>query len=380
MPKLICTNCADQLQNWCNFHYACGLNNQRLHHILNNESEDGITEDAIIEILDDDLEEPKYEFLIDPFDEDPIVEPAADDILQVAMNDIHDESGSDHIMETDDSQGDTGLAHLNFECKVCRKSFVDQAKLNEHSIRHNQICKSLKLEPLEFFDEDTNERRYQCGNCMSDFAGTKGLTRHLKMHPCRCPDINCCEGGTKSGQVDLCECIDITMIALSSQQESIKFQKHICSNCFRVYNRSCDLRRHLKTHPCVCAKRSFPVESNAAKCCKFEILVTEDNAYQCANCDQEFDLVASVIEHLKQHDCVCGDIDNCQMPEPDQQYKYKCPNCPKTYTFEKQVVNHQAVHRGDCGHVIKDPLEIKDELTGGIFFFRNIEILRSLKL
>lgn len=307
---------------------------------------------------------------------DPIIELIKDGDMEAETESIDDDLPDPIFEEVDCAEVKTinkndekKLPGKRFECKICDNVFSDESSLNRHvTIIHNQICKSLNLEPLEYIDELTRQRRLQCRNCMVDFKQTNTFNNHFKMHPCKCPDGNCCPGEIKSKEFELCKCIDTTRITLCSYQESLSFQKYVCANCFRVYNRERDFRRHIIAHNCICAERLIPVENSTAKCCRFEIKVTENDTYQCPNCNEEFDLIVSIIEHLKQHECVCG-TGNCIMPFPEFEYKYPCPSCPKGFYLKKSLVKHQVVHiNGKCGHLKREPLEVKDEATGGKFF------------
>lgn len=353
MPKLICTECTEQVRKSYIFQNSCEINTQQLHDILNNQFEEEIND-----VFDDNIEDSKIEYADDPFNQDPIIELITPDRLEVEAKST-----------------DNDNSRKRFKCKICEMKFQNKSQLANHATLHNQICKSLKLEPFEYIDEETNERKYQCLNCGTGISEKKQFPRHFKLHPCKCPDgNNCCPGETKSKNLELCKCIDFTTITLSSYQESLKFQKFLCPNCFRLFNDHKDLRVHLKNHDCVCAIRSIPVDQNPAKCCKFEVNVTEKDNYRCTNCNQEFVLIASVIEHLKQHECVC---DNTLCGETTSNsklvYKYQCPKCPKLCSSIHHLIGHQLIqHRNECSHIIKEPLEVKDEPTGGFCFVKII--------
>lgn len=181
---------------------------------------------------------------------------------------------------------------IGYKCGICECIFMDQKAYDKHIVRHNE---QHMVEITENNSEQVETPKYLCKHCKKEFGSKKSCREHLSVHL-----------GTSRHFCDLCNQYFAKRNHLVSHQASAHSQEcpYRCDVCLASFKLLSNLKIHMSTHV-----------SNK----------------KCKTCEQEFDSVLILKEHLK-------DSPEC--------LSFKCEECDLIFIDKKKHKEHLKVKHG----------------------------------
>lgn len=227
------------------------------------------------------------------------------------------------------------------KCKECPKKFSTRTTLKRHLLSHKKICECVKREPLKIFDTTIYKTKFQCQNCPKVYIDRRDFYAHVKDHECNCGNVKV-----------------MAEVPVPAEESAIVPDANNIYNCKECGTSLASihaLKRHLLMHKEMCEHIILePVE----------ILdqTTFEKKFQCQNCPKVYRDKTSMIAHIKEHECDCGNVKILVKPTPLKP-PYTCQDCSITYATSSALKRHLLSHKELCEHVNQEPLVIVDPTT-----------------
>lgn len=278
-PKLICTECADQVYRCYIFKEQCEANQQ------------------LLEKLKSGLND------IDYFDSAP-----ASPILKQILTNTSPESCQPEEIQDYDYFNET---EINFNCKQCGKTFSRKDYLKKHLKRHATkniikqktncpICSKAVINVKFHMKMNHAEHKpFKCEECEESFPLNCVLERHIRFH----------HRGEKRKKIErLCTLCGKTVYSSTALVYHMRVHAGVhpfmCDICSKRFNSAEHLKVHKRTHTgekpysCVVCNKCF-VTSNVLK--KHMRTHTGERPYVCQICNKAFTQSGVLKTHMKIH-------------------------------------------------------------------------------
>nr|CAD7410331.1 unnamed protein product [Timema poppensis] len=193
-----------------------------------------------------------------------------------------------------------GLPKGTWFCKVCFKTFSQQANLATHERIHR------------------GERPFCCTICLKTFTQQCNLWKHVRTHTGERPFVCKVCHRAFSQQANLAK-------HMSIHTGERPYQCHFCPKAFtQRVNQVKHERTHTGERPYSCrfCGKRFTQQSNMEK---HERVHTGDKPYDCKTCSRSFTQQSNLTKHMAVH------------------YKnkpFRCQNCAKSYTQKSNLLKH----------------------------------------
>ncbi|MEJ1273259.1 hypothetical protein NN561_004122 [Cricetulus griseus] len=206
------------------------------------------------------------------------------------------------------SGGSDGQAH---ECKDCERMFPNKYSLEQHMIVH------------------TEEREYKCDQCPKAFNWKSNLIRHQMSHDSgkRFECENCVKMSAIETMTEKLESFAAMKADSGSSLQPLPHhpfnfrsppptlsdpilrkgkERYTCRYCGKIFPRSANLTRHLRTHTgeqpyrCKYCDRSFSISSNLQR--HVRNIHNKEKPFKCHLCNRCFGQQTNLDRHLKKHE------------------------------------------------------------------------------
>lgn len=133
-------------------------------------------------------------------------------------------------------------------------------------------------------------------------------------------------------------------VPISCQTSSKMRERYTCSYCGKVFPRSANLTRHLRTHTgeqpykCIHCDRSFSISSNLQR--HVRNIHKKERPYVCPQCGKKFGQQTNLDRHLKKHENECTTILNSFPRKYDLSLIGQAIQRPSNITLESFLANN----------------------------------------
>ncbi|XP_033217016.1 zinc finger protein 431-like [Belonocnema kinseyi] len=213
---------------------------------------------------------------------------------------------------------------LNYECEICQKKHVSEARLKFHLQFHEAGVKARYCQKCDKFLASESVlynhyvmvhmklRDFCCDICGSVFRSQPQLDVHQRKH--------------KNERPYECQFCSKRFLSMDSLRRHRKL--HLpdklfqCKQCGKRFNRANSLTNHLLTHQ---------VEAKQSMICQF-----------CDACNEVFLDVSEAESHIQ----VCKSSDSPKIEEKSLNAIYRCEFCQRCFTSIKFAKTHRKSHSG----------------------------------
>ncbi|XP_068216047.1 PR domain zinc finger protein 15-like isoform X2 [Palaemon carinicauda] len=266
-----------------------------------------------------------------------------------------------------------GLQKKTVECSLCNRSFLSEALLQKHELKHKGSKKCIRcgrfyssLDSLEKHMKNcpTVEMTmsYQCGVCSKEFVNQSLLDRHINGH-------------SRQYQCEICNKTYATNTSLKHHiqlcrqiQQVVSFGHVKCEDCGEVSTSTSEFRTHYQkhTHPFNCSGCDQRFKTRVG----FEIHVCRVEL-TCDHCGAEFRSVQALNRHaavhgpppftcmscrrsfyrkesLDRHNC-CSKEEIKEAPQTKGNFNFKCNICGVILSTRHSFNTHvKSAHGGSA--------------------------------
>ncbi|XP_067635471.1 zinc finger protein 91-like [Eurosta solidaginis] len=371
LPKKICCECLQQLQNAYRFQRICVQSDQQMRELISkrypNAKHTGPT------VLDFvlDTEEHRIDFkCVNTLPVEPQLSIA--DPLK-STSDTKDHSADFPLdvggfvkteIGTDDSYAEFSDEEILLPTVTVKTEETSkEAEMEQVSLGEPNKLKTDKQEIPLHLKKKTDNYRFKCELCQRCFQKPESLHKHRLIH-------NSKAGKKKRSHVcDLCEKTYNSPVTLanhkrlrhSADQTQNSLKHYACEFCDRIYKSSVSLKHHVRTHTgervlCPECGKSFSTEGNLKQ---HRLRHRDDKPYECPYCPLRFTCVSSVYNHKKIHEAKTNICDICgaAFSQPYElkkhkryhlgERKYKCDYCDMRFVRPDHQRRHMRTHTGE---------------------------------
>lgn len=347
-PKHICQNCLEELYKYYDFWKKCRNSVEVLSKVLNNLTNDDY-------ILENDSKSP----LKDILDDDLIETECEKNVLNAgSLNDEITSTVSDNTQQ-------------QAKCFKCEETFYTDINYIKHNCVDNKkviTCEhcgetfsTIDKRRKHILKKHRSARNFKCDQCMKTFHFELGLASHKRTHesekPFRCIICNtyfktrrilyshkltehevvhkhncllCDLGYDKSAQLKL---------HLKTLHPDIDrcTKQHLCQDCGRVFSSDTYLKEHIRTihlaieqHPCDLCGKKFRSKNYLKVHMRIHAV---DNKYECKDCGEKFKTWNLRAIHIRN--------------KHSDETPFVCKICNKGFKFSSRLTVHLRIHKGE---------------------------------